>query len=85
MIFTRGASCRQCGCTDSSPCFYDPSGKRWTLDDLEQLDDEQLEVMELTPCGWVELDPGLCTGCVEHPPPAPLLFGPDGQPLRGAP
>jgi hypothetical protein len=81
--------CRKCGCTDETPCLIDCSGNRGpgkgkTFADDEEISDEELEQLQLTPCGWIEAD--LCSACVEAPAPAPLLFGPDGEPLtRGAP
>lgn len=74
--------CRVCGCTDNSPCFTDVHGERHTLESLAAFSDEVLGSVELTPCCWIELN--LCSACVQ-PGTAPLLFGPDGKPLRGAP
>lgn len=75
--------CRQCGCTESSPCFIDEKGQSHTLEGLGVFSDAELEDMPLTLCHWVEFN--LCSGCVERPAPAPLLYGADGRPLRGAP
>ncbi len=75
--------CRQCACTDNSPCLVDEKGQSHTLDSLAALSDEQLEDAPLTPCHWVEFN--LCSACLQPPAPPPLLYDFAGRPLRGAP
>jgi hypothetical protein len=71
-----------CGCTDLLPCIYD--SRTGELVDVADPDRPLFtpEDRYLVPCCWVE--PDLCSACVAGRPP-PLLFGPDGKPLRGAP
>lgn len=77
------ASCRVCGCTDLSPCVYDPStGQLLDVLDPGDIVGETTLPLDHSLCWWVE--PDLCSADVINPPP-PLLYGPDGQPLRGAP
>ncbi len=76
--------CRQCLCTDNSPCFTAAeTGKVYAFEELGIFSDQQLDDMPLIPCHWIEFN--LCSACVERPAPAPLLYGADGRPLRGAP
>lgn len=67
--------CRVCGCTDDHACLLD--ARTGELVDVDAGDTLNGLVV---PCSWVE--PNLCSGCVEAPAPAPLLFDADGQPLR---
>jgi hypothetical protein len=76
--------CRECACTDDRPCWVGDFAI-FRGGDFDRLTEQQLENMDLRPCGWVELgEAGLCTGCVQQPA-APLMFDGDGKPLRGAP
>lgn len=71
-----GQACRNCGCTDDAACIVDVAGE------LVDVADGATLPLGCSVCYWVE--PDLCSACVSNPPP-PLLYGADGQPLRGAP
>lgn len=71
------ASCRVCGCSDLAPCVLD--GNNVVID----IEADQTLPNGCHVCFWVEAD--LCSGCVEAPAPAPLLFDALGFPLRGSP
>jgi len=74
--------CRVCGCSDSTPCFSRPDGKVYRHREIDQLTDQQLDVVDMAPCAWIE--PDLCSACVT-PAVAPMLVDGHGNPLRGAP
>lgn len=58
-------TCRACGCTEDDPCIVAAEH-----DELGGAD-------ELVGCHWIEFD--LCSACVEHQKPPPLLYGPRGE------
>ena len=69
--------CRECRCTADDACVIDSLGRLVDVYDGNTLPEGH------TVCSWVE--PDLCSNCVEPPAPPPLLYGPDGLPIRGTP